>query len=75
MASAMCAMCTEDEEIRVLSRTAGGRRQLMCCRCGFAWEGGSSGSTRGVGLAGMFGAATVGMLVLVACSVRLKAAA
>lgn len=70
MASAMCAMCTEDEEIRVLSRAAGGRRQLMCCRCGFAWEGGSSGA----GLAGMFGAATVGILVLVACSVRPTAA-
>jgi hypothetical protein len=68
-------MCTEDEEIRVLSRAAGGRRQLMCCRCGFAWEGGSSGSARGAGLTGMFGAATVGILVHVACSVRLKGAA
>lgn len=62
MASAMCAMCTEDEEIRVLSRTAGGRRQLMCCRCGFAWEGGSSSGSaiRKAGLIGLFGAAVVG---------------
>ncbi|NYI80623.1 hypothetical protein BJ988_005271 [Nocardioides panzhihuensis] len=73
MASAMCAKCTEDEEIRVLSRTAGGRRRLMCCRCGFAWEGGSSGSARGAGLASLFGAATVGAVALVACSVRVTA--
>lgn len=62
MASAMCAMCTEDEEIRVLSRTAGGRRQLMCCRCGFAWEGagGSGAAVRRAGLTGLFGAAVMG---------------
>ena len=57
MASAMCAKCTEDEEIRVLSRSAGGRRRLMCCRCGYAWESGGSGAARRAGLSGLFGAA------------------
>ena len=57
MTSAMCAKCTEDEEIRVLSRSAGGRRRLMCCRCGHAWESGGSGAARRAGLSGLFGAA------------------
>ncbi|SDK01796.1 hypothetical protein SAMN05428985_102286 [Nocardioides sp. YR527] len=57
MTSAMCAKCTEDEEIRVLSRSVGGRRRLMCCRCGYAWESGRSGPARRTGLSGLFGAA------------------
>lgn len=57
MTSVMCAKCTEDEEIRVLSRTAGGRRRLMCCRCGYAWESGRPGAARRTGLAGLFRAA------------------
>ena len=59
MTSAMCAVCTEDEEIRVLTRSAGGRRRLMCCRCGHAWEraGRLSAATRSAGLTGLFGAA------------------
>lgn len=57
MTSAMCAKCTEDEEIRVLARSAGGRRRLMCCRCGYAWESGRPGGVRNVGLSGLFGAA------------------
>ena len=57
MTSAMCAKCTEDEEIRVLSRSAGGRRRLMCCRCGNVWESGRSGAARRTGLSGLFGAA------------------
>ncbi|GGR60481.1 hypothetical protein J2S40_004423 [Nocardioides luteus] len=68
MTSAMCAMCTEDEEIRVLSRS-GGRRRLMCCRCGYAWEGGRS-AARQTRLTSLFGAATVGMFLIVLCSLR-----
>ncbi|TQL70676.1 hypothetical protein FB381_4615 [Nocardioides albertanoniae] len=59
MTSVMCAVCTEDQEIRVLTRSAGGRRQLMCCRCGHAWEraGRSGAAARSGGLIGLFGAA------------------